>query len=217
MPKSYWTILRQGEAELVEKKSRFIGTCRPVKSEAEAKAFLEEMKKKYWDATHNVWAYQLGERNEIQRYSDDGEPQGTAGLPVLDVLRGESLRNVAVVVTRYFGGTLLGTGGLVRAYGRSARESLLAAGILKMTRYLKYRVETDYPTSGKLQYEIQKDEHILADIAYTDRVVFTVYVEGSQDDAFVGKMRELSGGQAGIVLESEVFGAWMDGMLKIPD
>ena len=129
MLKKYKTILTQAEAEIVEKKSRFIATVRPVKTEEEAKAFIEEMKKKYWNATHNVFAYQIGERNELQRFSDDGEPQGTAGMPVLSVLKGEDIKDTAIVVTRYFGGTLLGTGGLVRAYGHSAKEGLLAAGI----------------------------------------------------------------------------------------
>lgn len=108
MLKKYKTILTQAEAEIVEKKSRFIATVRPVKTEEEAKAFIEEMKKKYWNATHNVFAYQIGERNELQRFSDDGEPQGTAGMPVLSVLKGEDIKDTAIVVTRYFGGTLLG-------------------------------------------------------------------------------------------------------------
>ena len=106
MLKKYKTILTQAEAEIVEKKSRFIATVRPVKTEEEAKAFIEEMKKKYWNATHNVFAYQIGERNELQRFSDDGEPQGTAGMPVLSVLKGEDIKDTAIVVTRYFGGTL---------------------------------------------------------------------------------------------------------------
>ena len=129
MLKKYKTILAQAEAEIVEKKSRFIATVRPVKTEEEARSFIDELKKKYWDATHNVFAYQIGERNEIQRFSDDGEPQGTAGMPVLNVLKGEDVKDAAIVVTRYFGGTLLGTGGLVRAYGKAAKEVLLSAGI----------------------------------------------------------------------------------------
>ena len=132
MLKKYKTILEEAEEEIVEKKSRFIATVRPVKTEDEARAFIEEMKKKYWDARHNVFAYQIGERNELQRFSDDGEPQGTAGMPVLNVLKGEDVKDTAVVVTRYFGGTLLGTGGLVRAYGKAAKEGLLSAGIVEM-------------------------------------------------------------------------------------
>ena len=148
MPDAYQTILRPGIAEFSEKKSRFISEARPVANEAEARAFLEEIRKKYWDATHNVWAYQLGDHHEITRYSDDGEPAGTAGQPVLNVLKGEGLRNVAVVVTRYFGGTLLGAGGLVRAYGRAARACVEAAGIARMARYHRYRLTLDAGTAG---------------------------------------------------------------------
>ena len=107
------TTVKPGYAEITEKKSRFIAHTRPVKSEEEARAFIEEIKKKYYDARHNVFAYQIGEKNELKRFSDDGEPQGTAGMPVLSVLSSEDIKNTAVVVTRYFGGILLGTGGLV--------------------------------------------------------------------------------------------------------
>ena len=124
MLKQYKTVLRGGEGEIVEKKSRFIATVIPIKDEQEAIAFIESMKKKYWNATHNCYAYVLGERFEIQRFSDDGEPGGTAGKPMLDVLLGEEIHNTAVVVTRYFGGTLLGTGGLVRAYSKATQEAV---------------------------------------------------------------------------------------------
>ena len=140
----YKTIYKEAEAEIIEKKSKFIATVRPVKTEEEAQSFIEEMRKKYWDATHNVFAYQIGERNQIQRFSDDGEPSGTAGLPVLDVLKGEDVKDVAIVVTRYFGGTLLGTGGLVRAYGKAAKEGLLEAGIIEKKLYRRFHVITDY-------------------------------------------------------------------------
>lgn len=139
MIKRYKTVAGRVEVEISEKKSRFIATMMPVKTQEEVDGFLGELRKTYWNATHNCFAYQIGERNEIQRFSDDGEPQGTAGKPILDVLKGEELRDTAIVVTRYFGGTLLGTGGLVRAYGRSAKEGVLAAGILEcilMRRYL---------------------------------------------------------------------------------
>ena len=122
--RSYQTIYRGGEGEITEKKSRFIATVIPVNEEEKALEFIEAMKKKYWDATHNCSAYVIGERGETKRCSDDGEPSGTAGRPMLDVLEGEGLRNVAVVVTRYFGGTLLGTGGLVRAYSSAVRAGL---------------------------------------------------------------------------------------------
>ena len=197
MLKKYKTILEQAEAEISEKKSRFIATVRPVKTEEEARAFIEEMKKKYWDATHNVFAYQIGERNEIQRFSDDGEPQGTAGMPVLQVLKGEDVKDTAIVVTRYFGGTLLGTGGLVRAYGKSAKEGLLAAGIAELVLYGRYHVTVPYTESGKVQYEILQAGHVLHDTVYTDQVQFVVLVEAEQEETFIQQMTDvLKGKQA---------------------
>ena len=212
MLKKYRTILAQAEAEIVEKKSRFIATVRPVKTEEEARAFIEEMKKKYWNATHNVFAYQIGERNELQRFSDDGEPQGTAGMPVLSVLKGEDIKDTAIVVTRYFGGTLLGTGGLVRAYGKSAKEGLLAAGIAELVLYRRYSVVAD---SGKVQYEILQDGHELFDTLYTDKVEYIVLVEIDNAEAFEKKMTEIFRGQQPFTLLEELYGVWQDGKLSL--
>ena len=206
MLKKYKTILNQAEAEIIEKKSRFIATVRPVKDEDEARAFIDEMKKKYWNATHNVFAYQIGDRNEIQRCSDDGEPQGTAGKPVLDVLAGEDIKNTAIVVTRYFGGTLLGTGGLVRAYGKSAKEGILSAGVAEMVLYRKFSIVTDYPTSGKIQYEILQDGHIIHDTIYTENVEFIVLTEADFADSFNSKMIDVSNGKAQINMLNELYG-----------
>ena len=215
MLKKYKTILAQAEAEIVEKKSRFIATVRPVKTEEEAKAFIEEMKKKYWNATHNVFAYQIGERNELQRFSDDGEPQGTAGMPVLSVLKGEDVKDTAIVVTRYFGGTLLGTGGLVRAYGHSAKEGLFAAGIAELVLYRKYSVLAAYPDSGKVQYEILQDGHELFDTIYTEQVEFIVLVETDAADSFEKKMTEIFRGAQSFTLLEEVYGVWQEGKLSL--
>lgn len=206
----YTTILNRAEAELIEKKSRFIATVCPVKSEEEARAFIAEMKKKYWDATHNVFAYQIGERNEIQRSSDDGEPQGTAGKPVLDVLAGGDIKNTAVVVTRYFGGTLLGTGGLVRAYGRSAKLGIEEAGIAKVKHYKECSVTTDYTTAGKIQYEITKGEYILKDTVYTDKVEFIVLLDRSNIDVFSEIVSNVSMGQSEVIEIREIYGAWVN-------
>ena len=209
MLKKYKTILTQAEAEIVEKKSRFIATVRPVKTEEEAKAFIEEMKKKYWNATHNVFAYQIGERNELQRFSDDGEPQGTAGMPVLSVLKGEDIKDTAIVVTRYFGGTLLGTGGLVRAYGHSA------AGIAELVLYRKYSVLAAYSDSGKVQYEILQDGHELFDTIYTEQVEFIVLVETDAADSFEKKMTEIFRGAQPFTLLEEIYGVWQEGELSL--
>ena len=173
------------------------------------------MKKKYWNATHNVFAYQIGDRNEIQRCSDDGEPQGTAGKPVLDVLAGEDIKNTAIVVTRYFGGTLLGTGGLVRAYGKSAKEGILSAGIAEMVLYRKFSIVTDYPTSGKIQYEILQDGHIIHDTVYTENVEFIVLTEADFADGFNSKMIDVSNGKAQINMLNELYGVWLDGNLDL--
>ncbi|HIW25821.1 MAG TPA: YigZ family protein [Firmicutes bacterium] len=210
----YNTILETAEAELIEKKSRFIATVRPVKSEDEARSFIAEMRKKYWDATHNVFAYQIGDRNEIQRSSDDGEPQGTAGKPVLDVLMGDDIKNTAVVVTRYFGGTLLGTGGLVRAYGRCARLGIEAAGIARVKHYKECSVSTDYTTSGKIQYEITKGEYILEDTVYTDKVEFIVLLDSDNEKKFSDMISEATLGRSDVITLREIYGAWVNGELK---
>lgn len=145
-------LLEGGEGEIVEKKSRFIATVKKVESESEAVAFIEEMKKKYWDARHNCSAFVIGRRAELTRCSDDGEPSGTAGRPMLEALLGEGVRNVAVVVTRYFGGTLLGTGGLVRAYTQAVKAGLAASTIGIERAGYEILIETDYNGVGKLQY-----------------------------------------------------------------
>ena len=151
-------LYKGGEGELIEKKSRFIATTRPVESEEEALAFIAEMKKKYWDATHNCSAFVIGDRQQIQRCSDDGEPQGTAGRPMLDVLLGEDIHNMAVVVTRYFGGTLLGTGGLVRAYSKSVQVGLEAWEVIeKRSGFLLGGGSRVWgPGVGKIQYILGK-------------------------------------------------------------
>lgn len=145
-----------GQGELVEKKSRFIATTCPVESEEQAIAFIAEMKKKYWDATHNCSAFVIGDQHQVQRCSDDGEPQGTAGRPMLDVLLGEDIHNIAVVVTRYFGGTLLGTGGLVRAYSKSVQEGIANSKILEKKTGILLKMNTDYNGIGKIQYILGK-------------------------------------------------------------
>ena len=180
MTEQYKTVYEGGEGELVEKKSRFIATVRPVKTEEEANQFVEEMRKKYWDARHNCWAFILGERQEFKRCSDDGEPSQTAGKPMMDVLTGVGLTDVAVVVTRYFGGTLLGTGGLVRAYSGAVQEGLKNSTVI--TKYLgvKLSVTTDYNGVGKLQYLFGQKEIPILSAEYTDKVVFTVLVESSR-------------------------------------
>lgn len=145
-------LYQGGSGELEEKKSRFIANTLPIASQEEALAFIEKIKKQYWDARHNCYAYVLGDRQEIQRFSDDGEPGGTAGKPMLDVLLGENIHNMVVVVTRYFGGTLLGTGGLVRAYSCAAKEGLKNSVVIEKQQGRQILLETNYSDLGKVQY-----------------------------------------------------------------
>ncbi|MCB6414426.1 YigZ family protein [Faecalimonas umbilicata] len=176
MLKNYRTVYQGGEGEIVEKKSRFIATVIPAAEEEEALAFIEAMNKKYWNATHNCFAYVIGERNEIQRCSDDGEPSGTAGKPMLDVLLGEELHNTAVVVTRYFGGTLLGTGGLVRAYSSAVKAGLASSVIITKKQGIKLEITTEYTGLGKIQYILAEKGMTVLDTLYTDKVEMTVLV-----------------------------------------
>lgn len=196
MEERYKILYRGGEGELVEKKSRFIATTRPVESEEEAAAFIEEMKKKYWDARHNCSAYVIGERGQTSRCSDDGEPSQTAGRPMLDVLLGAGVRNICVVVTRYFGGVLLGTGGLVRAYSGAVQEGLKASVILEKCLGRKLIITTDYNGIGKIQYTAaQLGVHIL-DTQYTDQVVVTIMTPVSQAEQLKKQITEKTNGKA---------------------
>lgn len=176
MSEGYKIVYEGGSGEIEEKKSRFIATVRPVGSEEEVTAFLAEMKKKYWDARHNCFAYVIGEKNELVRCSDDGEPSGTAGRPMLDVLLKEELHNVAVVVTRYFGGTLLGTGGLVRAYSKSVQAGLAASTVLEKKKGFLLAMETDYSGIGKIQYLLGQRGLLITDSQYTDKVTVETLV-----------------------------------------
>ena len=173
---SYCVIYEGGEGEIVEKKSRFIATVRPVESEEEAVAFINEMKKKYWDARHNCSAFVIGAHQELTRCSDDGEPAQTAGRPMLDVLLKEGVTNVAVVVTRYFGGVLLGTGGLVRAYQKAVQEGLSASTIIEKREGFLLYIGTDYNGIGKLQYLFAQKEISIMESEYGADVKMTVLV-----------------------------------------
>lgn len=196
MTERYTTVKEFGSAEIVEKKSRFIANVKPILSEDEAAAYIEEIKKKYWDARHNCYAYQLGERNQVQRYSDDGEPGGTAGMPILDVLRGRDIKNSIVVVTRYFGGTLLGTGGLVRAYSSAAKAGLEAAGLIERIPHKRQYFTVDYTMAGKVQYEVLNGGHILEDTVYTDKVEFVVLSERGKENKLRENIVNLTGNKA---------------------
>ncbi len=205
MVKQYKTINKRAQIEITEKKSRFIATVMPVNNQEEADEFLNELKKEYWNATHNCYAYQIGERNEIQRFSDDGEPQGTAGKPILEVLKGEELRNTAIVVTRYYGGTQLGTGGLVRAYGKSAKEGILAAGIIERVLMRRYVVTIPYTLVGKIQYLLGENGYITEDEIYTEEVTLHILVAEDQCGTFEKQITEQTSAEAEILKKESLY------------
>ncbi|MEJ8787794.1 MULTISPECIES: YigZ family protein [Dorea] len=196
MSEEYKAVYEGGEGELIEKKSRFIATVIPAESEEEALAFIEAMKKKYWNATHNCSAYVIGEKGQLKRCSDDGEPSGTAGRPMLEVLEGEGIRNVAVVVTRYFGGTLLGTGGLVRAYSASVKAGLASSVIITKIPGVKLKIETDYTGLGKIQYLLGEMGIRTLDSQYTDHVELDVLVPETMLERMKAELIEGTNGQA---------------------
>lgn len=209
------TVYTGGQGEIVEKKSRFIATVRPVSNEEEAVAFIGEMKKKYWDARHNCSAFVIGDRQEISRCSDDGEPAQTAGRPMLDVLLKEEIHNVCVVVTRYFGGTLLGTGGLVRAYQKATQEGLAASVIIDKREGYRLTIGTDYNGLGKLQYLVAKENLTTLDTVYTDKVEMILMVPKEQRADFEKKVVEATNGNADISWGDEVLYAIVEKKLKI--
>ena len=211
MLKKYRTVFEGSEGEITEKKSRFIATVLPVHSEEEAIGFIEQMRKKYWNATHNCFAYVIGEHFEIQRCSDDGEPGGTAGKPMLDVLMGEELHDTAVVVTRYFGGTLLGTGGLVRAYQAATKAGLLASTVI--TKYLgkEYVIGTDYTGLGKIQYILASANITTLDTEYTEGVCIHTMVPSEQLAALQNDITQGTSGQAKMEPGDPVEYAILDG------
>jgi uncharacterized YigZ family protein len=174
--KEYKTVLNIGVAEYEEKKSRFIASVKPAATEEDAVAFIEALRSKYWDASHNVYAYHLGGNNIIQRFSDDGEPSGTAGMPVLEVIKRIGVQDLVVVVTRYFGGTLLGAAGLIRAYSKSASLGIEAAGIVKRQLCVEVIIIVEYTLFGKVQNFLLSNEYAVKDVIYTQDVEIIVYV-----------------------------------------
>ena len=211
----YRVVYEGGEGEIVEKKSRFIATVRPVETEEEAVAFVNEMKKKYWDARHNCSAFVIGSRQEVTRCSDDGEPAQTAGRPMLDVLLREGITNVAVVVTRYFGGVLLGTGGLVRAYQSATQAGLAASKIIEKRQGKKLIIHTDYNGLGKLQYLVGQQKTAILDTEYAADVVLTILVPVEQKDFLYKEIIEQTNGTAQMEWGEDAVYALIDKTVQI--
>lgn len=192
----YKVIEYGGEGEIVEKKSRFIASVQAVSTEEEAVGFIEAQKKRFWDARHHCYAYILGEQGQTMRFSDDGEPSGTAGRPILEVLTGSGIRGLVLVVTRYFGGTLLGTGGLVRAYTQAAQAGLAACQVATMHYGYELTVETDYNGIGKLQYLLGQRGIPIGDSTYTDQVTIVCRVPQEEKEELVKEITEATAGVA---------------------
>lgn len=209
----YKIVYEGGTGEIVEKKSRFIANVFPVDTEDAAQAVIDEQKKKYWDARHNCYAYIIGEHGEFTRCSDDGEPSGTAGRPILEVIQGAELHNVLVVVTRYFGGTLLGTGGLVRAYSQAAQAGLSESRIVTKQHGRFFKVQTDYNEVGKLQYIAAQMNLIMMDTEYTEQVLFKILVKEEDRERVKKQIVETTSGKAQIDDEEEIWFAVSDGKL----
>jgi len=203
---AYQTVARMAEAELVVKKSRFIGRIAPAHTAEAAAAFVSIVRAKHWDASHNVWAYSLRE-GQARRYSDDGEPQGTAGVPALDTLLKREIVDCVAVVTRYFGGTLLGTGGLTRAYGQAASTAIEAAGVITMAPCRVLRVACDYGFYGALQRLIPAFGGTVLDTQFAGEVIVTLRLRTEQADAFVAQLAERSNGRVQAALIREEFAA----------
>ncbi|QIB26566.1 YigZ family protein [Caloranaerobacter azorensis] len=182
MKNRYRTLHKYGEDEIIINKSRFIGYAKPIDSEQEAIEFINEIRTKHRDATHNVYAYVFGENNNIQRYSDDGEPTGTAGIPVLEVIKKEDLRNIVVVVTRYFGGIKLGAGGLVRAYTKGAKIGIEAGIIVEKVLFKRIKARIDYTLYGKVENDLLKGGYIIDNVTYDTAVNLFILCEAVNID-----------------------------------
>lgn len=199
----YFVPTGPSETEFVEKRSRFIGHVWPVESEEEARAYIEQMKKKYHDARHNCWCYRVGPTTA--RYSDDGEPQGTAGQPMLKVLEREEVTNVCCVVTRYFGGILLGAGGLTRAYSKGAKDALIASGVAVMGAWARVEAPCTYPLFERVKLEIEAQSGVIDDVAYGADVVLSISLPAEKAEALQARLTELSAGSITIRVLSEEY------------
>ncbi|CAM3505099.1 MULTISPECIES: YigZ family protein [Paenibacillus] len=198
----YKTVRQAGSKEIVIKKSRFIGHVMPVATEEEAIAFIEDIKKKHWNATHNCSAYMIGERDEIQKQSDDGEPSGTAGKPILEVIRSQGRKNIAIVVTRYFGGIMLGAGGLIRAYTDGAVAAIESGDPITRVLHREVFVELDYTWLGKVENELRNRGVRMGETGFADTVTLTCLPLDGEAESFIAWMVDLTQGQS-LITEGE--------------
>jgi len=205
MRENYLTVKGYGESEIIISKSRFLTYIERAETEEDAMMFIERIKKMHHNATHNCSAYIIGEHDHIQKANDDGEPSGTAGVPMLEVLKKQGLKDTVVVVTRYFGGIKLGGGGLIRAYGKATTEGLLAAQVVERKLHHLMKIEIDYTWLGKVENEIRNSAYSLEEIRYLEGVEIVVSVLKEEEAQFINWMTELTNGQATITFESAQF------------
>ena len=210
---NYKTLHKFGVDEYIVEKSTFIGYAKPIKTEEEAIEFVNEIKKKHKDATHNVWAYTVGENMNIQRYSDDGEPQGTAGIPTLEVIKKEDLRDVVVVVTRYFGGIKLGAGGLVRAYTKGAKVGIEAGIVIEKVKYTEVKIKIEYTQLGRIQNEIMNLGFKVKDTIYSEDVEIIVYSKIEDVQSLTDRMIDITSGTTDVSIGEEYYLSEKDGQL----
>lgn len=203
---SYIQLVKGGEGEIVEKKSRFIGQIKHVSSEEEAYAFVEQIKKKHYDARHNCFAFSIGEEMPLLRFSDDGEPQGTAGKPILEVINGSGIHNICIVVTRYFGGTLLGTGGLVRAYTDASKEALKNCETKLMQRLIPVDIKSNYTDMGKIQYILNTAKINIISTDFAEDVLIKAQLPVDVSNKIQADITEATGARAIITTYDEIFG-----------
>ena len=204
-------LLQKGESLLIEKKSKFIGEAFPISGEAQARERLEAIRKRHWDASHHVYAYIC---EEATKYSDDNEPSGTAGRPILDVMRGMELTGAMAVVIRYFGGTLLGTGGLLRAYSQSAKEALLNASPAPLQSYLPLSIRTEYTHLGRLQTLSKEQEAEISNIQYEDKITLELLLPTESKEKFLKALRETFDGRVEALVKDPLFGVLQKGRIK---
>lgn len=200
MKTNYRTIANIGRDEILIKKSRFIGHASPVETEEEALEFIQEIKAEFKDATHNVYAYVIGENYNIQKYNDDKEPSGTAGIPILDYIKKEKLKNVVIVVTRYYGGIKLGVGGLVRAYLKGAKTGIISGKIVEKRLFNKVNIAFDYSLQGKIENELNKFQCEISNKSYSEKVLFEIFVEKEN----LGGLMEIISNITNMKYDSEV-------------
>ena len=208
-------VHKDGSAQITEKKSRFIGDVYNIENEEDALYDINETKKKYWDARHHCYAYIIGNNNEIKRFSDDGEPSGTAGKPILDVLDKSGIANCLIIVTRYFGGTLLGTGGLIRAYSEAAKSGIEASGIMEVKKGIQAQIDADYNSFGKIQYMCMERNIIITDTEYGENVHINMIIEESEYAHFQKAVADAFAGRLEIVKNDNVIFGIYDGKVQI--